>query len=398
MSRRRRQQGFTLLELMVALTVGGLVVTAVFMLGGASSRQFQEQQRIGITQRSVRMAMDRLRRDIARAGYLSVPDTRSPNVRVCPQPAMPQVQAIWFQDSDPTARDALSAVNGAANGVSADQLVLTGNYATSEGYLVRSLDSTGTQVMLQTHWLGFRNAFAMDDGSSGGSGTEPRPVTIDQARVEAVFAPGRLLHLETPNRNHFFVQISNVTVNAGSVTLTVEPGFGQDNPCIRGLGRGSIVTPISQIRYSLGPAGADLQPNNANVTGANTVLYRDELNMVSGAIMRRQPILEYAIDFNLDFIVDENTATGQPPRITRVAGAAAQGVVQDRAWQVRGVIASLAARTPEQDPRFGWPADWESGRPASAPLNRFQVFPGRDGAARVRQLRTEVQMPNMIPR
>lgn len=382
---RRRQQGFTLLELMVALTIGGLVVTAVFMLGGAGARQFQEQQRIGTTQRSVRMAMERLRRDIARAGYLSVPDTRAPNVRVCPQPPSPVVQAIWFEDSDPAAAAALATVNGPANAVSADRLVLTGNYATSDGYLVRSIDATGTQVMLQTNWLAFRNAFVRNN-------------TIDQARVEAAFAPGRLLHLETSNRNHFFVAISGVVVAGDSVTITVTPGFGVDNPCIRGLGRGSIVSPISQIRYSIEPAGPHLQPNNPNVTGANTVLYRDELNILTGDVIRRQPILEYAVDFNLDFIIDETTATGQPPRLRRLTGEAAQSIVQDRSWQVRSVIASLAARTPEQDPRFGWPEEWGGGRPASAPLNRYQVFPGRDGAARVRQLRTEIQMPNLIPR
>ena len=59
---RSRRAGFTLIEMMVALAAGGLVIAAVFTLGGASARHFQEQQRVGVTQRSVRMAMERLRR------------------------------------------------------------------------------------------------------------------------------------------------------------------------------------------------------------------------------------------------------------------------------------------------------------------------------------------------
>jgi hypothetical protein len=370
--------------MMVALTAGALVVAAVFTLGGASSRHFQEQQRIGTTQRSVRMAMDRLRRDIARAGYLGAPDTRS--LRVCGQPTSRQVQAIAFTNDDATGNAALDGMR-AANGVSADSLTLTGNFATAESYLVRSLSADGNQVFLQTNWLGFRRSFVTNGA-------------VNTTQFASVFSPGNVLHLETPDGNHFFVDIESSIVNSTGTmaTVTVSPGFGTNNPCIRGLGRGSIVSPISQIRYSIGPATAALTPRNATVTGPNTVLYRDVLNMQSGAVISRRPILEYAVDFNLDFVVDRNDNRGLPPQIVRMAGSAGatQTLLQSTPWQVRSVIASLAARTPEQDARFPW--TYGAGRPATQPLNRFLVFSNRDGAARVRQLRTEVQLPNLIPR
>lgn len=385
MTRIRRQQGFTLLEMMVALTAGALVVAAVFTLGGASSRHFQEQQRIGTTQRSVRMAMDRVRRDIARAGYLSVSDTRSPDVRVCTQPASRQVQAIWYENDGANA--AIASIYGSINGVSADRLRLTGNFTTAEAYLVRSISEDGTQVFLQTDWLGFRRSFVTDGA-------------VNTTHFQSVFSPGNVLHLETPDGNHFFVDIVGSVVNGTGTmaTVTVSPGFGANNRCIRGLGRGSVVSPISQIQYSIGPASEDLTPRNATVTGPNTVLYRDVLNMQSGAVMSRRPILEYAVDFNLDFIIDRTVGTALPPQIARVAGSAGatQTLVQNTPWQVRSVIASLAARTPEQDSRFPW--TYGAARPATQPLNRFRVFTDRDGAARVRQLRTEAQMPNLVPR
>lgn len=369
--RHRKRRGFTLLELMVALVIGGLVVAAVFTLGGASSRHFQEQQRIGVTQRSVRMAMDRLRRDIARAGYLSVPDTTSPTVRICPQPASLPVQAIQHFDAD---GDGV-LVNRAANGVSADRLVLTGNYATSDGYLVRSFDGAGAQVILQSDWLAFQRAFFVDGFPNAD-------------RFRDAFRPGRLLHIETPSGYHSFVAITDARLDAAGATISIAPALGADNPCLRGLGRGSIVSPISMIQYSVGAASPALAPKNPEVTGPNTVLYREELDFTTGTVMQRRPVLEYAIDFNLDYIIDTNVNPTQPPQLAARAGGAAFSP-----WQVRSVIASIAARTPEQDRRFPWVAPT-----AGAPLNRFQVFTDREGAARVRQLRTEIQMPNLVPR
>lgn len=385
---RSRRAGFTLLELMVALTIGALVVTAIFTIGGASSRHFQEQQRIGTTQRAVRMAMDRIRRDVARAGYLSVSDTRSPFVRMCPTPALPrQVQAINFQDSDPQGMAALDAVNRAANGVSADRLLLTGNFATSDSYLVRSTDATGGQIFLQTDWLGFRRSFVVGTGAAA---------TVNVARFNEVFAPGRMLHVETQNGFHFLVQITGAIVNStGTVaTVNVAPGLGADNPCLRGLGRGSIVSPVSEVEYFIGPATGALVPNSPAVTGPNTVLYRRELNMANGAPIAgtTRPVLEWAVDFNLDFVLDTNTTRGNPPNLVRQNGAAAMAAVQSSGWQVRSVIVSLAARTPEQDPRFPWVA-----RSAGDPLTRFSVFPTQPGAARVRQLTTEILAPNLVP-
>ncbi len=392
--RASRRAGFTLVELMVALVIGALVVAAVFTLGGASARHFQEQQRIGTTQRSVRMAMDRLRRDIARAGYVSVPDTRSPAVRMCPTPASPRpVQAVWFANDDPTGNAALDAVGRARNGVSADRLRLTGNFATSDSYLVRSTDATGTQVFLQTDWLGFRRSFVVGTATSA---------TVDTQLFRDVFATGRLLHIETPSGFHIFQRITGAIVNStGTVaTVTISPGLGVDNPCLRGLGRGSIVSPISEIEYFIGPATGALVPASPAVTGPNTVLFRQELDMTSGTPIAntQRPILEWAVDFNLDFVVNTNATLTTPPTLTLRNGAAATATVLSQGWQVRSVIASIAARTPEQDTRFPWPTTWGAARPGTAPLNRFQVFPSREGAARVRQLTTEIQLPNLLPR
>lgn len=394
---RRSRAGFTLLELLVALTIGALVASAVFTLGGASSRHFQEQQRVGVTQRSVRMAMDRLRHDISRAGYLHVSATNAPLVLTCPTPVVPgALPAVRFTNDDPTGNSALATVNRTANGVSADRLMLTGNYTTGDTYLVRGVNSSGNTLFLQTSWLAFQRAFTVDNGS----GTRvPAPATFQQ-----VFPAGGMVHIESRDGHHFFVNVVSATLGAGGNTATIQvtPSLGVDNPCLDGLGRGALVNPVSTIAYSIGSpgAGSALQPRNPAVSGANTVLFRQELNPATLAPIANRvnrPVLEFAVDFNVvSFLIDQNLTPGNPPNVQSVPALAAAAAVNATPWRIRGVVVSLAARTPDQDPRFPWP--WTGARPSGTPLNRFQVFPAQTGAARIRQLTAEILMPNMVPR
>ncbi|MGF1466681.1 MAG: PilW family protein [Sandaracinaceae bacterium] len=392
----RRRQGFTLIELMVALTLGGLIVAALFTLGGASSHHFQEQQRVGHTQQALRTAMDRLGQDLSRAGYGTISHPNAPGVNVCPStPLLRPLPALWFDDDDNIGNTALDAVGRSFNRVSADRVRMIGNYATSDQYLVRGLNATGSVVFLQTDWLAFRRSFFVQTATG---------TVLDQNRFNDTFRAGRMLHLQTRGGSHLFVRITDRLIDATGTTasVTVSPAIGSNNPCIEGFGEGSSVTPISEVEYGIETAapGSALVPRDVAVTGANTQLVRQELDMGSGAVLAgtRRPILDFAIDFNLDFIVDTNLAPGNPPNVQRVLGPAAEATVLATPWQVRGVIASLSGRSPDQDARFPWPDTWSSGRPSTAPLNRFQPVQGQRGASRVRSFAHEVHLPNLIPR
>lgn len=398
-SRRARQAGFTLLELMVAMTIGALVVAAMFSIGGASSRHFQEQQRIGVTQRSVRHAMNRIRHDLARAGYLHVAHERAPGVNTCPAPPLTRsVPAVWFDDADPVGESALDTVNRSANGVSADRLRLIGNYATGDDYLTSSIDSNGRNLFLQTDWLAFRRSFLVN-GAGG-------PV-LDRDRFEdVVFKPGSMVRVHVPETGReFFLDVTGSSLDAsGTARIELGQALPLGSECFTGLGRGTLVTPLSWIEYAIiaAPADSTLASNAAAVTGPNTLLVRRELDMSDpsgNTIVRgtQRVILEYAVNFDLNFVVDTNLVPGGVPTISIESGASAENLVQTTPWMVRGAVVSLAARTPEQDTRFPWPDSWSAGRPPGAPLNRYRVFNDRDGAARVRSLVTEVQMPNLIP-
>lgn len=66
---RPSQQGLTLVELMIALTLGLIVIGALAAIFIANNRSYHQNEAIAILQDNARFAMDSLGRDLAMAGY-----------------------------------------------------------------------------------------------------------------------------------------------------------------------------------------------------------------------------------------------------------------------------------------------------------------------------------------
>ncbi|MFW6050784.1 MAG: PilW family protein [Myxococcota bacterium] len=405
MTRNRRQAGFTLVELMVALVAGAIAIMTIYFVGAASSRHFQEQQRIAQTQMSLRMAMEQVRRDIQRAGFLGTPNSRVENR--CRSPVR-ELQAVEFLNDDATG----ALPNAGENGVTADTLRLVGNYATADSYLAIGLDAGGGAVLLQPTWHGFRRDFTDDDG------------TVDADRFDAVFRPGRMLHIQTLQGQHFFVDITGTSPPEGRVSFSPNLPIGGD--CPGGLADGAIVAPLSRIEYRVvdltaGDEGSALLPASGNrVTAGDS--YRGE---AASQLVRREIdwdgnvltddaggrferiVLEHVAMVDYQFMVDDAAGAGVPPNLILERDAVAQNRlanVTDNAGaepqDVRSILVSLSARTPEQDPRFPWVEGAEGNPALGIAPTRYKVRPGADfdGAARVRTMRTEVFVPNVANR
>ncbi len=84
MNRPRRQQGLTLVELMIALTLGLIIIAAMIAVFVFNSQSYRQNEALGALQDSARFAMDSLSRDFAMAGYWGGvrPVDASDNVRV----------------------------------------------------------------------------------------------------------------------------------------------------------------------------------------------------------------------------------------------------------------------------------------------------------------------------
>lgn len=400
--RQRKSAGFTLVELMVALVAGLLVISAAYFIGGASARHFSEQQRIGQTQTAVRMAMMQLESDIERAGLHATPNsTTADNCGLAPPN---RIQAVDFTPGAYT-----GALPNASNnpGVAADQLVLTGNYATSDAYLVNTLGPTGSQIVLQPNWQAMRRDFGQ--WGTPDPAETPAPPPFDEIRFQQVFRAGRMLRLQTNAGKELFVTIQGTTPGGAGMqgpVINVSPSIPVGDLCVGGLADGALVAPLVQIEYAVVDPNTDASlavlvnpsttPTLDSALGrTNAVLVRRELDF-NGSVIEgtTRIVMEYVADFQFEFIFD-TSGPGIAPSLTRTDDAGAVGVFNITPEQVRAVTAHLSARTRQHEERFAF---LPRAAPATEPLTSYQVSAIAPGAARVRSLHAEILIPNVAYR
>ena len=128
-----------MVELLVAVTAGLFVAVGAFSLAKQGSRFFQQEARIANAQFSAVLGFDRLRADIARAGFLTTPN----------------IQADPFFCGDKTAaeiktlaavriiKDTPTVVQDAVNELAPEQITLSGSYASAESFPVRTVIQNG---------------------------------------------------------------------------------------------------------------------------------------------------------------------------------------------------------------------------------------------------------------
>lgn len=377
-STRRRKSGFTLVELMVALTLGAVVIASVYTLGASSARHFQEQQRVSQLQLATRIALERVRRDVSLAGFGGTPDSDAE--RACGSVAgVSRIFGVTVVNGDSDGEDVLSSMPGAADSpVQADRLRLTGNFDTGDVYLVR--DYSGVQINLQTAWQGFRRSFSTDS-----SGTD-----IDTVLFEQVFAPGRIVRITHPTGGTFFAEVAGVTASSTGAAVNLTSSL----PACADVCMGCTIAPLSGVEYYLAEAPADLAAINSVVTGPNTVLMRGLFDPQTGDAIPNsaRPVLEWAIHFDVDPLVNTAPVSGAP-NVVLQNDTTVNGLGALRASGIYSLDITLGARTPEQDANFPWVAP-----SAGDALTRFHVFTDRPGAMRVRTARAEILLPNIAYR
>src|SRR5688572_21466361 len=94
----RSQQGFSLVELMIGMTIGLLLVMALTTLLVNNSRATTELDRSGRQIENGRYAMDLLRGEISLAGYFGEIITRGATWSV-PDPCRTSIASLGFQSS-----------------------------------------------------------------------------------------------------------------------------------------------------------------------------------------------------------------------------------------------------------------------------------------------------------
>jgi hypothetical protein len=408
-SSRRGRRGFTLTELMVAITGGLLVAIAVFALARDSSRFYQRESRMGDATSAVIIGFQRLQADIARAGYLSTANIQA-DPRLCyptdyappsfpsplkdlapvrisaPEPGFEPPQV--FLDPSASATDA--GTNGA---IEPDTLTLAGSYVASDpfpiwGATASDTETGGVPTVTLQHKIGplSRNGYWANPGQR-------------QTILDEFFPPGRILRVIDNAGKHFYGIIAQATVGSGGVpkvalrtTPKVQIRGAASTVCgleANDLGTASV---INVIRYELraakgdlatiahlaplypdlsvadGGVGTELSPFEA--TRADLVRVELEPTGTAGSDVARvaastEVIAEYAVDLELGITVVEavnfqpsgpeigpNSLRSYPPKdpnIAVFAGAPDVGRTRmpDRVRSVR-VRLSVRSRMPDR--------------------------------------------------
>lgn len=400
--RRSARRGFTLLELMVSLTVGGIAITSIYAVGAASTRVFHQQQQIATLQSSLRIALGQVKRDIGRAGFLSTPSVSAGQACIDPGPPLNApngngaLAAISRFDPNLCSTSGsgcqnLSGSTGAydtqaaniASGFTGDSIVMMGNYETASEYADATLDTTtNDRIKVEETWHAFRNDFTRWHAAA--------PDTFDLDAFKAAFPVGRLIRLRTTRDLYHFATVLSVTAPAGTDGPTITFAPRVPISCNKDMNPG-WVAPISTIRYfprnEVNPPAA-----NADSFGPMAQLVRQEVDPTDKLVPLKdgppaRVVLDYLVAFNLAFVMnDPGLSTGQADNFVPGVTTVNLGLSPER---VRAVRVLLAARTPEQDEKFPWDAT------TCARLRCFQVFAKRPGAARVRTVHAEVFLPNV---
>ena len=421
----RAQRGFTLIELLVALTGGLFVSIAVFVLARDASRFYQREGRLASATLNAVVGFERLRADLARAGFLVSPNVqRDPLVCSRPPQGGPSLLAnlASIQVSDGSKGATPSPL--AENNRYPDALLLAGSYSSTDEFVMRSVASSGsgyeivlgteTGAMARLGWAALQAEGKKDEG---------------QRRLSDIFAIGRGLRIvDLEGRQHYGV-IAGVTVDAtlsqptilldGSVPLHFRDQ-DQSKLCgFNGPQTGAPVSVINFVRYQVKNLSASNNKNYAALFASSkntaiatyenqrTELVRTELKangdemtqVVDGeAVARAELVAEYAVDLQFDV----TAAIGARGSLTVQYFKGARGETaadadfatytgpaltdSNQPERARSLRAMLMVRSREPD------------REAPGPVG-YRIGLGADGKmpyARTRTLQAEVALTNNV--
>jgi prepilin-type N-terminal cleavage/methylation domain-containing protein len=407
-TRSGAERGFTLIELVVALSAGLMVSMAALMLSRNATKFFQNEARISATQLAATLGMNRLTQDLQRAAFLSSRNNFNDRA-LCPGAGAPAsltgLAGIQIRIGGSVANHPGDLVQStdAQNGLNPDHVIISGSMDASERFAVQwtfaGAGSRSVDLQLDGAIARLRQT-ALQNGQ-----------TLSQI-LTPIFKPGRFLRFTDDGRGQGnvwgVIQAFNVSgvVGAETVRITLEatpaiPVKRQDTTCGLGDGanRGVFVSVVSRVLYDLrslknNPTYATLvapDPTTAPLTGEDfrTELVRVELDPNDVEMNDTlELVAELAVDlkFGVTKAPITGSATAFNPQMTTYAFD--DPLVMNAPELVRAVQVRLStrARIPDRENPLG----------ASGHNYRFAVLqpPIRERFTRLRTLHATVALPN----
>jgi len=399
---RRRggaRRGFTLVELMVALSGGLFLSITVFALARDTTRFFQREGRMASATLAGMVGFERLKSDIERAGYLSTPNIQAdPNMAALANSGDPagifSLASLRISPATPNltanAAFALNAASGQT--LTPDQIVLSGSYSATDEFPISDA-SSGQTIFLQLNTVAMARLGYL-------STSDP---TSQLVLLQNVFGAttGQILRVKDQAGKLYFGQISAITAgDQPSITLASALPVRSSATGVsglRGFEVGSSANVVNLVRYRVmdlqnaaqGAVWAPLFTSSAGADGENTrtELVRDQLTTNGTTIAGTTDVVaEYAVDLRFSVLgqlgVGDPTLTQSGSSDGTFTGFFAGDGVGGRPQGVRSVRVRLSVRSREADRTTK----------IAGGLYRFQVGPS--SWARVRTFQADVALPN----
>jgi hypothetical protein len=423
---RSARRGFTLVELMVAVTGGLFVSIAVFVLAKHSTGFYQAEARMGNATYGGIVGFNRLKADLARAGFLVTPNVRR-DPAVCGDVMTWPEGGIGSLASVRIATGVAPSAVLTGNARQPDTLTLAGSYLSNDQFETAAIypGGEGHVVNLRPNSPGLARLGYL------------APAADQEGILASVFPPGRILRVVDKTGREQYGRIVRTTpgpqpqvvVAAGSPSFLYRVG-NQAGMCgFNDHGVGSLANVVNLIQYALRDATGivttaydrAVRPvRGAPTDTGRTELVRQELDSTGTPIDGTEEIVaEFAVDLKfgitaaqvitpgLNGLPNQTGIVTLPPGNEQIATAWAGDVATLPAGAqppgtpgpqlIRSVRARLSVRNREAD-RTGDVAGTGL-RNASVALYRFQLPGGGDSLprfARVRTLQADVALRNQM--
>lgn len=351
-------RGFTLVELMVAMTGGLFLSIVVFAVSRDASRFYQREIRVANATINAVAGFERLASDLARAGHMSTPNINA-DPRLCgvPDPTWPEglrrLRAVAIESGVTVG---LAGTEVLAAGYAPDALVLSGALETTEELYTNTVLPSADGFTISINLL-TPSAVRLGLKSGPGSSTDNTPT------LRSVFMKGgvgRIVRLRKDGREQYaVVSDATATDTEASVMLTDKPGLvfrrGGSNNVQCGInddGGGYSVSVVSIVRYSIRSMIAEgaysflfVASGQGQVPFENTraELTRVEVDAFGTDIPGTLEIVaEYAVDLQLT-----PWAAGSVANLPTASAPGDFGTTSPSSQALRGVNVLLSVRSRE---------------------------------------------------
>ena len=416
--RRTFARGFTLIELLVALSGGLFVSVVVFTLARDASRFYQREGRAANATLGAIAGFERLRLDIARAGFMASGNVQSdPWVCTRPGPAAPllmqRLAAIRIFNGGSPANTVL-----AANSLAPDSLLLAGSYSSPDEFAVMKIEQNADST----------SSVQLDERSSALARLGYNDVATPAARTEkllSLFAPGRAVRIVDRRGHQHYALVQGASSGTGglvpvitlaaTIPLRYKPANSSTLCGISGFEVGATINVVNFIRYDLRNIAVDGSPYTALFTARagsfgeadRTELVRAEMDpsnaagtallSVNGATPVQELVAEYAVDFELEPTAVTSAANADPTLTQLPSSAVAFATytgATGTAQRIRAVRVRLGVRSREADRTENVPAA-SNIAPGTYRLN-LGTEGGQARWARIRSLQADVALNNLL--